>query len=89
MTANNYFCIRQIDANGRIVVPKEIRERLGIIDTQTQLEMYLDGDKAVIKVHTPGCLICGAMENTVEFKNKRICPDCIDRLAKIKELNQD
>ncbi len=89
MKTTDYFCIRQVDSNGRIVVPKEIRERLGIIDSRTPLEMYLEEDRAIIKVHTPGCFLCGEMSDTIEFKGKRVCIDCIEKLGKVKELNED
>lgn len=86
---SNFYCTREVDSTGRMLIPKEVRERFGIVNGKTTLEMYIEDDKAIIKVHAPGCFLCGEISNTVEFKGKRVCLDCIDKLVKIKELNVD
>lgn len=84
---NNYY-LRPIDEAGRIVIPKELRKILGIIPDETNLEIYMDSDKIIIKKHAPGCFFCGKVEDTLEFKGQKICLDCLERLNKIKEINE-
>lgn len=84
---DTYYDSRHVDEAGRIVIPKPMRDRIGIVSDKTPLEIYSESDKIVIKVHTPGCVICGNIENTVELKGKRVCFDCIEKLNKIREIN--
>lgn len=68
--------IRNIDELGRIVVPKEIRKKLGIENTDP-VEIYVDGDKIILTKYHPACHFCGGTENIVDFKSKKICANCI------------
>ncbi len=71
--------IRNIDELGRIVVPKEIRKKLGIENTDP-VEIYVEGDKIILTKYQPACHFCGATENVTEFKSKKICQECIKSL---------
>ena len=82
-----YYNSGHVDEAGRIVLPKPMRNRIGIVSEKTPLEIYSESDKIIIKVHTPGCVFCGNTENTLELKSKRVCLECIDKLNKIKEIN--
>ncbi len=86
--ANDYFCVRQIDPQGRIVLPKEIRDRLGIVEGKTPLKLSLEGENVIIKVLTPSCFICGETENTVKLKEKHVCSECLEKLNEIKKINE-
>jgi len=72
--------VRNIDELGRIVVPKEIRQRLGIANTDP-VEIYVDGDKVILTKYTPVCHFCGASESVLDFKSKKICAECAGELA--------
>lgn len=85
---NEYFCIRQIDPQGRLVLPKEIRDRLGIVEGKTPLKLSLNGDSIVIKIPTPSCFICGETENTIKLKEKHVCEKCLEKLNEIKKINE-
>ena len=85
---NDYFCIRQIDPQGRLVLPKEIRDRLGIVEGKTPLRLSLSGDSIVIKVLTPSCFICGETEGTIKLKDKHVCEKCLEKLNEIKKINE-
>ena len=52
--------VRGIDALGRIVLPKELRTSMHL-DTDTKLEIFVDGDSIVLKKHRPAgsCDFCG------------------------------
>lgn len=71
--------VRNIDELGRIVVPKEIRNRLGIANTDP-VEIYVDGDKIILTKYTPVCHFCGSADNVIDFKGKKICSVCRDEL---------
>lgn len=71
--------IRNIDELGRIVVPKEIRKQLDI-NNNDPVEIYVDGDKIILKKHLPACYFCGNTAYLNDFKGKKICNDCIEEI---------
>lgn len=52
--------VRKVDELGRVVVPIEIRRRLGI-EIRDPLEVYTEGDTVILKKYTPAlaCAITG------------------------------
>ncbi|MBM7561485.1 AbrB/MazE/SpoVT family DNA-binding domain-containing protein [Fusibacter tunisiensis] len=76
--------VRKLDELGRIVIPIEVRRVLNI-DVKDSLEIYTESDTIIFKKHTPHCFICGSSKNTIIFKGKLICRDCINV---IKEAGQ-
>lgn len=72
--------VRKIDALGRIVLPIEIRETLGIKE-RDPLEIFVDGENIVFKKYSPTCIFCDSTENLTIYKDKLICPDCINDIA--------
>ncbi len=76
----NAGIVRNIDELGRIVVPKEMRRRLGIQNTDP-VEIFADDEKIVIMKFSSRCVFCGKEEETIDFKGKKICPECIKELA--------
>ncbi len=58
--------VRRVDELGRVVLPKELRDRFGIVE----------GDSIVLVKHGPQCVFCGSREGLVEFKGKRVCRSC-------------
>lgn len=71
---------RKVDQLGRVVIPKELRKVLNIEDNKDSLEIYVDGDKIILKKHTSGCSFCGKEGEFSVFKGKQICADCIKEL---------
>ena len=69
--------IRNIDELGRIVVPKEIRKKLGIANTDP-VEIYVEGDKIILTKYIAACHFCGSTEGVRDFKSKKICVACIE-----------
>ena len=68
--------IRNIDELGRLVVPKELRNKLGI-GKNDPVEIYVEGEKVIIMKYQPVCHFCGSTEQISEFKTKKICASCI------------
>lgn len=71
--------VRNIDELGRIVVPKEIRERLGISNSDP-VEIFVEDDRIIMKKYFPVCHFCGSERNLALFRGKNICLDCIKEL---------
>ena len=74
--------VRNIDELGRIVVPKEIRRKLGIENTDP-VEIYVDGDKIILTKYLPVCHFCSGSDGVIDYKGKKICKSCIDDISKI------
>jgi len=72
--------VRNIDELGRIVVPKEIRKKLGIENTDP-VEIYVEGEYILIKKYHPACHFCGSTEGVTDFKGKIVCSSCISELC--------
>ena len=71
---------RKIDELGRVVIPRDYREPLGLTP-QTPLTMELVGDTIVIKKRTQTCALCG--KEISEDGKISLCPACI---RKVKNL---
>ena len=74
--------VRNIDELGRIVVPKELRKKLGI-SANDPVEISSEGDKIILTKYAPVCHFCGSTENVSEFKEKSICKKCISEIKSI------
>ena len=74
--------IRRVDELGRIVIPKEMRTKMGITE-DTPMEIYVEGDSIVMRRDASGCILCGKTAGTTDVHGKQICRECI---ASIKEL---
>lgn len=71
--------VREIDQLGRFVVPKELRDALGM-EIRTELEIFAIGEEIRIRRYRRKCEFCGEpTENTV--LNHRLCPDCVADIA--------
>lgn len=71
--------IRNVDELGRIVIPKEIRKKMNI-GSADPIEIYVEGDKIILRKYENACAICGGSAELVEFKGKKICEECIAEL---------
>ena len=71
--------IRKIDELGRIVIPKEIRKKLGI-NIKDPMEIYADGHSVTLRKIEDKCVFCGATKNLSSFKEKLICKNCLESL---------
>jgi len=75
--------VRKVDELGRIVLPIELRRTLDI-NIKDSLEIYVDGEKIILKKYDPACIFCGNARNVQNYKGKFICNDCMKEL---KEQN--
>lgn len=79
-TAKSTGVMRKVDQLGRVVIPKELRTVLGIEDNKDLLEIYVDGDRIILKKFTSGCSFCGQEGILSTFKEKPICENCIKEI---------
>lgn len=70
---------RKVDELGRIVIPMEIRNKFDI-NEKDQIEIYVDGDKIILKKYAPSCIFCGETKELREFKDKLVCQKCIVKI---------
>ncbi|KAI3346579.1 AbrB/MazE/SpoVT family DNA-binding domain-containing protein [Clostridium botulinum] len=75
--------IRNLDALGRIVVPKEMRKLLCVKEGDP-VRIIKNNDSIIIKKCKNSCVFCEAEDNIFEFQNMCICKDCKDKLMQIK-----
>lgn len=74
--------VRRIDELGRVVIPKELRRTLGV-ETGDPLEIFVDGDRVILRKYQPGCYICSNQIHLQEFHGKQICRNCIKKAAEL------
>lgn len=73
--------VRHIDELGRIVLPMELRNTLDI-GRRDRLEIFVDGDKIVLRKYRQTCVFCGSEECLTDFRDKLICAECIKAVSK-------
>ena len=71
---------RPIDSLGRVVIPMEIRENLGI-ETKDLLEISLQGDQIVLKKSVTTCVFCSSADELIDFEGKKLCKKCLEKLV--------
>ena len=72
--------IRRVDELGRVVIPKEIRNKLDIQE-KDPIEIYVDGDCIILKKFESNCVFCGNTKDLIEYKEKLICKKCLNDLT--------
>lgn len=71
--------VRKVDDLGRIVIPIELRNKLGIL-VKDSLEIFVDGSAIVLKKTDASCIFCGSSKNLTSFKDASVCTKCIKQL---------
>ena len=72
--------VRNLDNLDRVVIPKELCRTLGI-GPKTALEIFVDSDGSIIlKKYEPACIFCGEASNTITYKGKIVCKNCLKQL---------
>jgi len=71
--------VRKVDELGRVVIPIELRRTLRISERDS-LEIYVDGERIILKKYEPACIFCGNAEQVIHFKDKIICHPCLEEL---------
>lgn len=74
--------VRKVDELGRIVIPIELRRTMDI-EEKDALEIYVDGEKIILKKYAPGCIFCDSCEDTEIIMGKPLCISCAEELTKL------
>jgi transcriptional pleiotropic regulator of transition state genes len=73
--------VRKVDELGRVVIPIELRRTLGIGEKDA-LEIYVDGERIVLKKYEPACVFCGSADDIIHFRGKNICSACVSEMSR-------
>lgn len=79
--------VRKVDELGRVVIPIELRRTLGIGEKDA-LEIYVDGERIVLKKYEPACIFTGEVDETVRYKNKVVSRKCIEEMYELINGNK-
>ncbi len=72
--------VRNIDELGRIVIPKELRNKMDMPEG-SPVEIFVEGNVIGLSRYYYGCHFCGNSENLKELRGKLICSECIKALT--------
>ena len=73
--------VRKVDELGRVVIPIELRNNLGIKE-KDPIEIFVDGSSIVLKKYEPNCIFCGNSKNLMTYNDKLICEKCAEKIGK-------
>jgi len=71
---------RCVDELGRIVLPTEVRNNLGII-VKSKLNIYIDGEDIILRKKNKTCKLCNSSDDIDD--NINICNACINKIKNI------
>lgn len=75
----NTGIVRRLDELGRVVLPKELRDTMGL-ENRARIEIHVDADAIVLKKYNPKvmeCAICHSEKNLTEVNGKYLCLSCL------------
>ncbi len=75
--------VRKVDELGRVVIPIELRRTMNI-NEKDALEIFVDGERIILKKYEPACIFCGNADDMRSVMGKNICQDCLASIKSIK-----
>ena len=75
---SNVAFVRNLDKMGRLVIPKEMRDRMEIAQG-TPLAMFMDKESGALCLskYEPGCVFCGKVtDDAIVINGKHVCREC-------------
>lgn len=77
--------IRPIDANGRVVLPKNLITDIfkAKPDEHISVEVLYTDDSIILKRFQFSCSFCDCRDNLKEYKGLKICPDCLEKIKNL------
>lgn len=82
MKMKNTGITRKIDDLGRIVIPIELREKLGI-KKQDQLEIFISENQIILMKEEKSCIFCESKKMLSKMKDRYVCDSCINEMNNI------
>ncbi|MBO2532646.1 transcriptional pleiotropic regulator of transition state genes [Planifilum fulgidum] len=80
--------VRKVDELGRVVIPIELRRTLGIGEKDA-LEIFVDGERIVLKKYEPACIFTGEVDNTIRYRNKVVSKKCIEEMYQLLQKEKE
>lgn len=77
--------VRRVDELGRVVLPCELRRTMHIKD-RDQLEIFVDGDRIVLKKYEPACAFTGSADDLLDYNGRKVSRKAIEELAELAGL---
>ena len=74
--------VRPVDGLGRIVLPIELRRNLDIHERDL-VEIFLEGDRIILRKNDTACIFCGGSRGLLEYKGKNVCHNCIKSMTNL------
>lgn len=71
--------IRKIDSEGRLHIPKYVRERMDW-HGKDAIDFFIENDSVILKKFQRRCLICNSPTELTEFRGKIFCRNCMREL---------
>ena len=78
---NNTGMSRKVDELGRIVIPKEIRDKFDI-KTNDRMDIYVENDLISLVEDSHKCTFCSSTKDLINHNNKHVCNKCMQKLVK-------
>lgn len=78
--------VRRVDDLGRVVLPIELRNKLGITE-KDPMEIFVEGSSIILKKYEPFCIFCEETKNLTSFNDKLVCKKCIKKLSEKESEN--
>ncbi len=72
--------VRNIDELGRIVIPKELRNKMDMHEGSA-VEIYVDDGKISLSRYYEGCHFCGSSDELCDLKGKKVCKACLKEIS--------
>ena len=72
--------VRKLDDLGRLVLPKELRQTMGILEGSS-LEIFTEGETVMLRRYEPLCVFCGRGGEMAQHHGKRVCRSCRHELS--------
>jgi len=71
--------VRKVDELGRVVIPIELRRTMNIQEKDA-LEIFVDGERIILKKYEPACIFCGNADSMRNILGKNICTECLSSI---------
>lgn len=77
--------VRPIDANGRVVLPKNLITDIfkATADERISVEVFYTDNSIILKRFQPACSFCDRCDGLKEYKGMKICPDCLEKIKNL------
>ncbi len=77
--------VRPVDKMGRVVIPREIRSQLNIENNRDSFEIFVDGDKVILRKYQPTCIFCDSNGESIKYHGYNICKECIEKMKNMDD----